>query len=253
MTDYQAARFQRLCREMIATGHTAGEAGIGTLAEKRLHAVIKRYLCEDSACHEVGLNGTRFVSDVRIGNEIYEVQTGSFYPMKRKIAHYLEQTDCSITVVHPIPTIKGISWIDPATGDISQRTRSTKRARLLDLLPELYHLLPYLGHARLRFRVLLFEAEEFRMLNGWSRDKKRGAARYERIPLRLLEDVEIDGAEGFRALLPPTLPTHFTVKEFSKHTKIRGRNAYSAVRALAGLGVLHAADPIGRSMGWAFT
>ncbi len=253
MTDYQAARFQRLCREILVAGHKAGEAGIGTLAEKRLHAVIKRYLCEDTGCHEVGLCGTRFVSDVRIGNEIYEVQTGSFYPMKRKIEHYLEHTDCNVTVVHPIPTVKGVSWIDPESGDVSRRTRSTKRGRAIDLLPELYHLLPYLRHERLKFRVLLFEAEDFRMLNGWSRDKRRGATRYERIPLRLLDDIEIDGAEGFSALLPPTLPPHFTVKDFSKHTKIRGRDAYSAVRALAGMGVLRTAEPIGRSMGWALT
>ena len=253
MTEYQEARFNRLCREIIVTGHTAGEAGIGTLAEKRLHAVIKRYLCEDRNCHEVGLDGTRYVSDVRIGKEIYEVQTGSFYPMKRKIAYYLEHTDCSVTVVHPIPTVKGVSWIDPATGDISQRTRSTKRGRTLDLLPELYHLLPHLQNERLKFRVLLFEAEDFRLLNGWSRDKKRGSARYERVPLRLLDDLEFDGAEGFRALLPSAIPPHFTVKDFSKHTKIRGRNAYSAVRALAALGVVRAADPIGASMGWALT
>ena len=250
MTNFEQARFNRLCREIIVQGYTSGEAGIGTLAEKRLHAVIKRYLCEDEDCHEVGVLNTRYVSDVRIGNEIFEVQTGSFFPMKRKIAYYLEKTDCTVTVVHPIPAVKWVSWIDPETHEIASRSRSPKRGRAEDLLPELYHLLPHLGDPRLRFRVLLMEAEDFRLLNGWSRDRKRGSVRYERIPLSLLGDVELLSPSDFRVFIPDALPQHFTVKDFSTLTKIRGRDAYSAVRALAALGLFAPADPIGRSMGW---
>ena len=250
MTDFEQARFNRLCREILVQGYTSGEAGIGTLAEKRLHAVIKRYLCEDEDCHEVGVLNTRYVSDVRIGNEIFEVQTGSFFPMKRKIAYYLEKTDCTVTVVHPIPAVKWVSWIDPETHEIASRSRSPKRGRAEDLLPELYHLLPHLGDPRLRFRVLLMEAEDFRLLNGWSRDRKRGSVRYERIPLSLLGDVELLSPSDFRVFIPDALPQHFTVKDFSTLTKIRGRDAYSAVRALAALGLFAPADPIGRSMGW---
>jgi hypothetical protein len=251
MTDHQAARFNRLCREIIAAGYTSGEAGIGTLAEKRLHAVIKRYLCEDEDCHEVGVLNTRYVSDVRIGNEIFEVQTGSFFPMKRKIAHYLEHTDCTVTVVHPIPAVKWISWIDPQTHEISSRARSPKKGTPRDLLPELYHLLPHLGDPRLRFRVLLLEAEDLRLLNGRrSRDRKRGSERYERIPLALLDDLEFSTPSDFSVFLPDALPPHFTVKEFSALTKIRGRDAYSAVRVLTALGLLREGERIGRSMGW---
>ena len=250
MTDFEQARFNRLCREILVQGYTSGEAGIGTLAEKRLHAVIKRYLCEDENCHEVGVLNTRYVSDVRIGNEIFEVQTGSFFPMKRKIAYYLEKTDCTVTVVHPIPAVKWVSWIDPETHEIASRSRSPKRGRAEDLLPELYHFLPHLGDPRLRFRVLLMEAEDFRLLNGWSRDRKRGSVRYERIPLSLLGDVELLSPSDFRVFIPDALPQHFTVKDFSTLTKIRGRDAYSAVRALAALGLFAPADPIGRSMGW---
>ena len=59
--------------------------GIGLLGEKWQHQIIKRYLTEDPGEHEVKLAGTRFVSDVRVGNAIYEVQTGSFAPMKKKL------------------------------------------------------------------------------------------------------------------------------------------------------------------------
>ena len=251
MSVAQRARFDRLCDALIREAFVSGEAGIGTLCEKRLHATVKRYLCEDSDCHEVGVQGRRFVADVRVGNEIYEVQTGSFFPMKQKIAYYLEQTDCTVTVVHPIVQTAWTSWIDPETLSFSPRRKSPRHGRVEDLLPEMYYLLPYLGHERLRFRVLLIEAQDFRWLDGKrSKDRKRGSRRYERIPLSLVEDIPLETPADFARFLPPALPSHFTVRDFSEATRIRGRDAYSAVRVLTALGLLSEGEKIGRSMGW---
>ena len=49
-------------------------------------------------------------------------------------------------------------------------------------------------------------------------------------------------------LLPAELASPFRVAEFSKRTRLRGRDAYSAVRVLAALGVVRPAAPIGRAM-----
>ncbi len=223
--------------------------GIGTLAEKRLHAVIKKYVCPNVDFHEVGVEGTRYVSDVRLGDEIYEIQTGSFYPMKKKIAYYLEKTDCSVTVVHPIPFVRWMSWVEPDTMDILPR-RKVAGKKAIDLLPELYSLSEHLKNPRLRFRLLLLEVQDFRLLNGWSNDRKKGSNRYERIPLTLIDEIDFQMPNDFRQFLPSTLPEHFTVKEFSALTKLRGRDAYSAVHALEALELIEAAKPIGRSMGW---
>ena len=250
MNHYEKARFDRLCREALTEKHAQGEAGIGTLAEKRLHGIIKRFLCEDEDCHEVGVLNTRYVSDVRIGNEVYEVQTGAFYPMKKKIDHYLNNTDCTVTVVHPIPVLKWICWIDPKTLDITPRKKSPRKGRPEDLLPELYCLTEHLGNPRLRFRLLLIEAEDFRLLSGSTRNPKNHSHRYERLPLKLLDVIDLSSPEDFRRFLPQDLPHHFTVKDFSTRTKIRGRDAYSAVRVLAALGLVRQSSPIGRSMGW---
>lgn len=244
------ARFARLCKEAMTEKHVFGEAGIGTLAEKRMHLIIKRFLTENEDLHEVGVANTRFVSDVRIGNDVFEVQTGSFYPMQKKISHYLESTDCNVTVVHPIPARKWITWIDPKSGDASERARSPKAGRAIDLLPELYCLLPHLGHPHLSFRVLLIEAQEFRILSGRRNNPKSHAKKYDRIPLALIDDITFSSKSDFEALLPKDLPPHFTVKEFSSLTKIRGRNAYSAVRALCALNILSPAEKIGKSMGF---
>lgn len=243
------ARFCRLCEAAMLERRANGDAGIGTLAEKRLHAIIKRYLCEDEDLHEVGVLNTRYVSDVRIGNDVYEVQTGPFYPMRKKIAYYLEKTDCTVTIVHPIIVNKWISWVDPATREISERKKSPKHEETKDLLAQLYCLIPHLGNPRLRFRLLMLEAQDFRMLTGRSRDRKHyGAERYERIPLDLLGEEDFTSFEDFKQFIPDDLPTHFTVKDFTRHTGIRGRDAYSAVRVLTALGLVSPAESIGRAM-----
>lgn len=243
------ARFDRLCRDAMLARPDSGD-GIGTLGEKRMHAIIKQFLCDDPACQEVKLDGTRFVSDIRIGNEIFEVQTGSFYPMKKKIAYYLEHTDCTVTIVHPIPTRRWMSWVDPVTMEIKPRRRVTRVGRPIDLLPELSWLQPHLQNPRLRYQLLLLETQDFRLLDGTSPDRKRHATHYERIPLSLQGELNFSSPADLSALIPAELPAHFTVKQFSALSRLLGRDAYSAVYALVGLGLFESAAPIGRSQGF---
>lgn len=240
-------RFERLAIEAALQGRTAGAYGFGTLAEKRMHAVIKKYLCDDESFHEVGVEGTRFVSDIRVGNEIVEVQTGAFYPMKKKIAYYMEHTDCTVTVVHPIAKVRWMSWVEPGSMEIAPRRRVAGE-RAEQLLPELYCLTEHLGNPRLRFRLMLLETHDFRLLSGRSKDRKRGSRLYERLPLSLLEEIDFQMPSDFSVFLPADLPDHFTVKELSRAIGLRGRDAYSAARVLVALGLLIPAPPIGRAM-----
>lgn len=242
------ARFSRICREAMLERKTQGEQGVGTLAEKWQHQIIKRYLSEDIRDHEILISRERrFVSDVRVGDHAYEVQTGSFSPMAKKIAYYLDSTDLTVTVVHPIAKDRWISWVDYETEEISPRKKSPKHGTAADILAELYPLLPLMPHPRLKFRILLLEVHDFKLLTKQRGQRKKGE-RYERIPLSLLDDIALDSPTDFAQFLPDGLQSPFTVKQFSQVTKIRGRDAYSAVRALVALGLVTQTDPIGRSM-----
>lgn len=246
------ARFDGICAAAMREAHAMGNGGIGTLCEKRMHAVIKRYLCEDENCHEVKIGHTRFVADVCVENEIYEVQTGPLFPMKKKIAYYMEHTDYTVTVVHPMSALRWLCWIDPNSKEISPRKRVARYERREQFLAELYAFLPYLGSDRLRFRLLLLETQDFKILgNRTSQDPKKQSQKYERVPIALLEEECFDKPSDFASFLPKDLPKRcFTVKEFSNAVKLRGRDAYSAVRVLAAVGLLEQVDPIGRSMAW---
>ncbi len=234
---------------------------IGTLREKRLHAAIKTYLCPDTTCHERPIDTPhaerRPVADILTGQDLMEVQTGGFYPLRDKIAHYLAYTPYRVTVVHPIPAVRYLSWIDPADGHIISRRRSPKRGRVRDVARELYWLSAHIEDPRFQVRILLLELEEYRLADGWSRDGKRGSNRYERFPTALLGDVTLATPADYAAyFLPEALaipgenghPTPFTAADYARLTGIRGKATYSMLKLLTSLGLIREREEkIGRS------
>lgn len=260
--------FERISREVSAMPwHTSAHSPtadenaplIGTLREKRLHAVVKRYLCEDVTAHEIPVRdllsddaqiNTKMVADVLVDGHIYEVQTGGFYPLKKKLRWYLDHTDCDVTVVHPMAGIKYLSWIDPDDGQVKSRTRVTHRGRVKDVAKELYWLAEFIGDPRFSLRLLLLEIEEYRILDGYGKEKKCRASKYERFPTALLGDVRLYEPEDYAFyFLPDTLQdAPFTAAEYTKATGIRGKAAYGILHLLVGLDVLDEGEKVGRSM-----
>lgn len=260
MTGENKLIFDSICRSVAAEG-LLGE-GIGTMAEKRMHKALKRYICPDESCHEVRIrpDGTPstddreraesgrggYIADIYKDGEIFEIQTAGFYPLKKKIEFYLKNTDFRVTVVHPLVECKWSVWVDPETGETTPRRRSPKKEKTTDLLPEIFWLSEFLDSDRLYFRAPIIEAEEYRMLDGWSRDKKKGSTKYERIPVSLINEVEF-GAKEVKNLLPDTLGDEFTATEFSKATGLRGRKAYSALKLMCLICAVEKGEKKGRS------
>lgn len=259
----EAAAFAGIAEEImrLPLAGTQGAAGIGTLREKRLHLTLKTYLCPDTSTHERpvadllaedGRPDRRMVADVLTDGQIFEIQTGGFYPLRKKIDWYLTHTAYRVTVVHPIAAVRYLSWIDPVSGQIISRTRSPKRGRVRDAAGELYWITDFVGEPRFSIRLLLIGMEEYRMKDGWSRDGKRGSSRYERFPTELYGDVSLASPEDYAAyFLPPLLRDHpFTAADYSKATGIRGRAAYGVIHLLECLGLVDQAERIGRSQGY---
>lgn len=84
--------FLRICDDVI--GQCQGMNGIGTLAEKTVHSVLKSYYSPDTLNHEVKIGG--FVADIYTGNEILEIQTRNFDKLRRKLTAYLEISPVTI-------------------------------------------------------------------------------------------------------------------------------------------------------------
>lgn len=227
---------------------------IGVLGEKSLHSILKRFITEDESAYEVPIRSRsgevvhKYVADVCTENKIFEIQTGGFYPLIPKISYYLSETDYDVTVIHPIPMIRYKSWIDPESGELKSRTRSPKIGRAEDALRELFWLREMLQSPRLHVTLLFLEEEEYRYLDGWSYDKKRGSNRCERVPIALLGRVDLASREDYAAFLSPELPEEFVASEFGAMLGLRGRAVYAALRVFLSLGFFEENGLRGRSV-----
>ncbi|MBQ8598138.1 MAG: hypothetical protein IJ409_10150, partial [Lachnospiraceae bacterium] len=105
----------------------------------------------------------------------------------------------------------------------------------------------FLPEDNLRLCFPLMEIEEYRLLNGWSKDKKKGSCRYDRIPLKLIEEVRFERVEDYLQLIPYELPEPFTVAEFAKAVKERKEVAGVVLRILNYLHVIERCENRGRA------
>ena len=88
------------------------------------------------------------------------------------------------------------------------------------VFPELYKIKTFLKNPNLRFRLAFLDMEEYKLLNGWSKDKKKGASRFDRIPTEFVREVTIDRPEDYMQFVPLELEDAFTSKDFAKAVHI---------------------------------
>ena len=263
ISDEKKLGFSAVCKS-VAEGELVGE-GIGTYGEKLMHKTLKYFLCPDESCHEVRIDKSGvalnersaeskaesgrggFIADIFRDGEIIEIQTGSFYPMKKKIEFYLEKTNYRITVVHPLAAKKWVSWIDVESGAVSKRRISPKRCVASDVLPELFWLSSYLSNDRLSFKLLFLEAEEYRLLDGWGNGGKRGSNRYKLVPLELIDELGFYAHDFAKTLMPQGVKDEFSSKDFSSHSKLKGRKLSYSLKLLCECGAIERGEKIGRS------
>ena len=228
-------KFEKICLE---TKNTERESfGIGTYSEKTLHRVLKAFLCPDTDFHEVGIGP--FVADVLVGNTIYEIQSAGLFPLKKKLAYYLEHTDKRVQIVCPILTAKRLVWVDPASGELSTPRKAPVGHGKMRILPELIYLLELLDFTRVSFLVVGLTVDDYKRLDGKGIDKKHGASRLERLPRELVYLQTLSSKEDIASFfLPAELPEQFTAAEFSRLTNLRRRTLSAALKVLLRLGVI---------------
>lgn len=142
---------------------------IGILGEKKLHSFLKHYFEPDDTFHECKING--FIADISKDEQIYEIQTSSFNVLRNKLDCFLKEH--KVTLIYPIPYIKWLYWIDEENGEITKKRKSPKVGSFAEAFYELYKIKMFLKNENLSICLILIDMEEYRLLNGWSTDKKR--------------------------------------------------------------------------------
>lgn len=216
---------------------------IGRLNERTLHLTLKKMLEPDSTYHEVEYLG--YVADIKRGNEIVEIETRSFTNLQKKLDAFL--AECSVTLVYPVAMPKFVVWVDPDTGELSEKRRSPKKGRPLDISFELYKLKDYLGRPNFKLKIITLEVTDYRRRDGWSRDRKRGAARIERIPGAISAVLDIQSPSDY-ALLADVIPNgEFTAAEFAKLNRMKKRYAWYLLSILCRVSVILKCGKRGRA------
>ena len=197
------AQKQLFLQALQASKNADGEkSGIGTLAEKSLHRTLKYYLepLPDLHEHKIGA----FYTDIFNENGITEVQTGSFFPLCKKLATFLPLTP--VTVVHPLPYEKTLLTINPESGEVLAKKRSPRRETIYTCARELYWLREFLNHENLTLRFLFLAGEEYRIATAQGQIENRGF-----VPTELLGERTLHTAQDYRALIPEQCGEVFSV------------------------------------------
>lgn len=233
-------RFEEIRDAAVSSGREG--RSIGTYKEKTLHAILKDYYAPDKSMQEISVDG--YVADIYTGQEIIEIQTANFNKMRAKLNCFLP--NYPVTVVYPIARIKYLSWIDEATGECSKPRKSPARGSVYRAFVELYKIKSILSQENLCLCFPMLEVEEYRLLNGWSQDKKKGSCRYDRIPRALLDEIRLEKPEDYLRLIPENLPEPFTALEFGKAVGEKKQIAGIVLHVLNYLNVLERCENRGR-------
>lgn len=233
-------KFHAIC-DLVVNSVTSRD-GIGTLSEKTLHSVLKNYYEPDEKKQEIKVGAK--VADILNEVGIMEIQTRQFNKLRGKLEIFLEQYP--VTIVYPIPSTKWLCWIDETTGEVSPRRKSPKRGKPHQIFVELYKIKPFLRHPNLNFKIAMVEVEEYRFLNGWSHDKKKGSSCSDRIPIDLDQEISLDKVEDYTVFLPVDLPEQFTTKDYAKCAKISTTLSQVGINVMCSVGAIEMIGKKGR-------
>ncbi len=240
ITSEQKKIFEDCCSSALVGTHE--QRGIGTLGERTLHVILKHFFEPDTAFHEQKIG--RYVADICTGDEIIEIQTRAFGNLRGKLQAFTPL--CKVNVVYPIANVKQITWLDPDSGELSERRKSPKHGKPWDFLFELYALRPIMPLSNVTFTLVFCNIEEFRLKNGYGSDKKRGSQRYERIPTELCDIIVLSEPRDYLRLIPE-VSDNFTVADFAKAAKMTRGTAGKAVRTLESLNVIEMVGKCGKA------
>ncbi|MBB5196227.1 hypothetical protein [Anaerocolumna cellulosilytica] len=224
--------FLQACEKVM--DNTPEYNSIGTLSEKTVHAVLKNYLAADETCHEVKIDN--YYADIFCDKGILEIQTRNFDKLRKKLDVFLK--NYSVTIVYPIAYKKWLRWINEESGEISPPRKSPKTGTPYMIFPELYKIKSYLLHPNLHLQLVLIDIEEYRYLNGWSKDKKKGSERCDGIPTDLVQEIYIDIPLDYLQLIPDTLGDTFTSRDYKIASKLSQNHASTALNILYHVGAV---------------
>lgn len=218
-------------------------SGIGTLAERSLHASLKAWVARPGDEIEVPLDS--YIIDIKRGEQLIEIQTANFTALKRKFAKLL--VNHPIYLLHPIAQTK---WIvrETGTGEFVSRRKSPKKGKVWDVFSELVRIPHLLPNPNLSIGVLLTEQEEIWRDDGQGSWRRKRWSVSDRRLVRVVEEFRFGSLGDWVGLLPAGLPTPFTNKQLAQQAKIPARLAQRVTYTLRHSGAIEMVGKQGNAL-----
>ena len=200
--------------------------GIGTLNEGPLHAALKRHYLRNGGQSEVAIS--EFVADVVKDGAVYEIQTGSFSGLSRKLVALCQQYP--VTLVHPIAQVKTIVKVAGDEETVISKRQSPKKGKMMDVLSELVYIPTVLVENNFSLEVLLTEENELRIYDPKKVRRRGGWRVLERRMISIMDSLTIRSARDLYEFFLEPLTEPFTTKDIElamgSSSKIARQMAY---------------------------
>jgi hypothetical protein len=184
---------------------------IGILNEGPLHAALKAAYVANGGEAEVPVQ--TFVADAVRNGVMYEIQTGSFSGLGRKMASLAEVGP--IVLVHPIAKNKTIVKQPKEEGGKAEVRKSPKHGCLVHIVNELVYLPTMLNHPNFSVEAVLTEEEELRHYDPQKNRRRGGWRVQERRLLNISEGLRINAMADLYEFLQEDLSEPFGTRELA--------------------------------------
>ncbi len=178
---------------------------IGTLNEGSLHAALKELYALPTDRFEVPLGG--FVIDIKRGDTLIEIQTGSFGAMGRKLDRLLG--DHELLLVYPIAVETRLVRPD------RRPRRSPKRGSVYQLFDELVSIPTLIDHPNLTLDVVLVKLDKVQRSDPTARRGRGGYRTVDKVLTEIVATERFTNVEDLRRLVPDGLPDTFTTADLA--------------------------------------
>ncbi len=181
---------------------------MGTMKETHLHAGLKAWYAQAGGQVEQMVEG--YVIDLVRGEELVEIQTGSFGALREKLKTLLESH--VVRVVYPVAVERWILRIDKKGKKISRR-KSPRRGNIYTVFDELTGLHEAVAQANFRLEIALVREEQVWKDDGLGSWRRKHWSLADRKLLSVVGQEVFDGPSDFVRLLPERLPAEFTTAD----------------------------------------
>lgn len=183
-----------------------------------MHEALKALYVEEqiertsTAATEVPIGN--YVADVRAGDDvIYEIQTGGFGPLKRKLASLLEAH--RVVLVYPVAQVRYILKVSEDPDTQPSRRRSPKRGSIANVVEALVSIPALLNHPNFELEVVLISEEEVRVFDPTRVRRRNGWRVVNRRLVEVLERHRFSSGADLLRLAPGALPEVFTTADLA--------------------------------------